>query len=33
MFMFFMDEVFEYVGFNGTQVQQGQFPEFLFALK
>ena len=33
MFTFFMDEVFEYVGFNGTQVQQGQFPEFLFALK
>ena len=33
MFTFFMDEGFEYVGFNGTQVQQGQFPEFLFASK
>ena len=33
MFTVFMDEVFEYVGFNGTRVQQGQFSEFLFALK
>ena len=33
MFTFFMDEGFEYVGFNGTQGQQGQFPEFVFALK
>jgi hypothetical protein len=33
MFTFFMTEDKETVSYNGTDVQQGQFPEFLFASK